>query len=88
MSCICGQWEEIHGFDSPGEYKSFVSWIESHLKEKKITEVNVEKPYDGSSLFRERWLFCAECGKIWRLVEYDFPFKGLFEKVEKNDSLA
>lgn len=79
MSCLCSEWEEIEEFSSPGEYDKFVNWIEGHIASGKVKEVPVEKRYGG---FKERWFRCPTCGTIWRLVDHDFPFKGLFARVE------
>ncbi len=81
MNCLCSQWDEIHGFQAPSEYDRFVKWIEELIKEKKVREVEVEQRYGG---FRERWFRCDGCQKTWRLVDHDFPFKGLFAVVEEN----
>lgn len=78
MNCPCSEWEEIGEFSYPKEYDDFVKWIESHIASGNAAEVPVANSYGG---FKERWFQCRKCGKKWRLVEYDFPFKGLFAPV-------
>lgn len=75
MSCFCSEWERIDGFQAPSEYDRFVKWMEVLIVDGKAVEVAVEKRYGG---FKERWFRCPGCGKRWRLVDHDFPFKGLF----------
>lgn len=82
MSCACAKWEAIEEFTSPHEYDEFVKWIEGHVTSGKVKEVAVGKRYGG---FKERWFRCDGCKKVWRLVEHDFPFKGLFALIEKGE---
>jgi hypothetical protein len=43
--------------------------------------VTVTKPYSNVGLV-EQWYQCMACQSVWRLVEPDPPFNGLWEKVE------
>lgn len=79
--CICAYLEDINGFRSPGEYERFIHYIESCMKDKELIETAVKNSYAGSAL-RERWFQCVLCNKTWRLVAPDFPFKGVFCRVE------
>jgi hypothetical protein len=81
MNCLCSEWDEIGGFQAPSEYDRFVKWIEEQVKGGTVREIKVEQRYGG---FRERWFRCGGCEKIWRLVDHDFPFKGLFAVVKGN----
>ena len=72
-------WEEIHGFRSPGEYERFLQWISDSIASGKIQEIAVGSRYSGAS-FDEHW-YRAPSGQKWRLVAPDFPFKGVFERV-------
>ena len=74
-------WEEIHGFFSPGEFRRFQDCVKNSIENGVLVEVNVESPYSGSSLFDERW-FESKNGSCWRLVAPDPPFRGVFERVE------
>jgi hypothetical protein len=72
-------WEEIHGFQSPGEFRRFERWIREALQDGSIVEMPVERPY-AESVLEERW-FRATSGRIWRFVTPEAPFRGLFEAV-------
>ena len=70
---------EIHGFDSPQHFSDFYRSLEDAVKNKELTVVPVGQPY-ASVMFEERWYRTA-AGQVWRLVNPDFPFKGVFEQV-------
>lgn len=74
------EWEEIHGFGSPGEFARFQQWIEGVVMEGVLKQVEVEERY-GSEMYDERW-YRSRSGETWRLVAPDFPFKGVFARVE------
>lgn len=74
-------WEEIHGFDSPGEYRRFLTWISEALAEGVLTEVPVLDRYSGFEMLDERW-FTAPSGQVWRLVGPEPPFRGVFLMVD------
>jgi hypothetical protein len=84
-------WEAIHGFQSPYEFERFVRWLESQLDGTGAVELPVSRRYAGSDTTRERWFRCEKDGEIelyaerarsiWRLVEPDFPFRGVFGRV-------
>jgi hypothetical protein len=73
-------WEEIHGFASPGEFERFRQWLREAIDEGGLTEVDVAERYSGSTIFHEQWLATPE-GEIWRVVDPDFPFRGVFLRV-------
>lgn len=77
-------WDEIHGFDSPGEYRRFLTWIADGLTDGSLEEVAVERRYSGSELFEERW-FRAQSGQLWRLVAPEPPFRGVFVMVDTKE---
>lgn len=74
------EWDEIHGFASPGEFDRFRKWIDEALQEGALAEVPVESPYSGSTMFDERW-YRSTAGDTWRVVAPDPPFRGVFERV-------
>jgi hypothetical protein len=41
----------------------------------------VASRYAAATVFDEHW-YRAASGQTWRLVAPDYPFKGVFEKVE------
>jgi hypothetical protein len=81
LSCICGDLEEIRGFQSPLEYKRFLEYLGDRVKDNDLVEIVVESRYADSKLLSERWFKCMRCNQKWRLVAPDFPFKGLWEKL-------
>jgi hypothetical protein len=85
MICSCKGWEEIHGFETPGEYQRFIQWSNDQIKEGAIEATPVKQPYGGSGFpqFKECWFQCRSCGAAWRLVAPEPPFRGVFEPVPK-----
>ncbi len=77
-------WEEIHGFNSPGEFKRFQKYLSGQIDTAEIEEINVDPDYESGQIFGGRWFLDVESGDVWRLVEPDFPFRGLWEPVDKN----
>lgn len=80
--CRCGFLEEIHGFDSPYDFERFCAYIKSQLEAKNLVSVKCDSKYEKGLIFGGEWYKCTECNEIWRLVPPDFPFTGLWEKVE------
>jgi hypothetical protein len=78
MKC---DWEEIRGFTSPGEYQRFVRYIEGLVSSGYVEEVPVDPAYGPGLIYGGRWFANKNTGQIWRLVEPDFPFKGLWEQI-------
>jgi len=77
-------WEAIHGFVTPGEFKRFCSWIESQIvagmaEEIPVGRINMAMPAG----FEERWFKCCTSGEVWRRVTPEFPFRGLWEPVDE-----
>ncbi|MCS7063449.1 MAG: hypothetical protein NZM04_05305 [Methylacidiphilales bacterium] len=74
-------WEEIIGFQSPGEFQRFQSWIEEQIKLGNAEEVPVDPSCIGA-YWNQRWLRHKASGVVWRLVEPDPPFTGVFQPVD------
>jgi hypothetical protein len=74
--------EEIHGFISPGEYRSFVDFVEGHVKAGNLKEVPADPKYGRGEIYGGRWFKDTRTGETWRLVPPDYPFKGLWEPVK------
>ena len=74
-------WEEIRGFASPGEYQRFVGYIEELVSSGQAREIPVDLAYSSNQVYGGRWFANTNTGEIWRLVEPDFPRKGLWEPV-------
>ena len=75
--CTCDANRFSGGFRSPSEYITLTTWIaqNSHFQ-----QTPVLTPYDtvGS---KEKWYSCALCHQVWRLVDPDPPFTGVWERV-------
>jgi hypothetical protein len=76
-------WEEIHGFESLGEYRRFVIYIENQVSSGYAREVYPGTDFQNGFVFGGRWFEDNGSGEIWRLVPPDFPFRGLWEAVRK-----
>jgi hypothetical protein len=76
MTCVC----ELR------EQRSFNDWadFEGHARRLQVDanwrEVPVLQPQSNVG-FIERWYRCVVCGRSWRLVEPDPPFRGVWEEV-------
>jgi hypothetical protein len=78
-------WDEIHSFGTPGEFRRFERWIKECLDEGVLAEIPVAERYCGATVFQERWFKEVSSGRVWRLVNPDPPFRGVFEKVAARD---
>lgn len=76
-------WKEIHGFDSLRSYEDFVISIESKINDGSVKEIPIVKSYQKGLLYGGRWFLDCESGEVWRLIEPDFPFRGVWEPVDK-----
>lgn len=72
-------WEAIHGFESPCEYKRFCSWLSDQVSSGLVESVPLIEP-SGDLIFglEERWYRCKASGETWRLVAPQAPFRGLW----------
>jgi len=77
----CG-FEEIRAFRSPGEFKSFVEYLDRKVQKGIAAEIPPDPTYSKGQLRGGRWFECIKDKTIWRLLKPDFPFKGLWEVVE------
>jgi hypothetical protein len=77
-------WEEIHGFSSPREYARFVKYIEDQVLEGVAIERDADRRYGRGMIFGGRWFEHIETQEIWRLVAPDFPFRGLWEPINRS----
>ena len=73
--------EEIRGFASPAEYQRFSAFIAEHLEAGSIQEIKADKKYQRNQIQGGRWFRHSHTGEVWRLVEPDFPFRGVWERV-------
>lgn len=75
--------QEIHGFSSPAEYNRFREFIEKNVANGKLEEIPPDPDYGRGEIYGGRWFRSPLTGDIWRLVNPDFPFRGLWEPVKK-----
>jgi hypothetical protein len=83
ITCSCGFLEEIHGFDTLGEFEKFQNYLQQQVVEGSLSRVNTDKNYEKGLIYGGDWFECKVCKEIWRLVAPDFPFRGLWEKVDR-----
>ncbi len=74
-------WAPIRGFASLGEYGRFKKYIEGQVSAGVATEIPPDPTYGPGELFGGRWFVENDTQEIWRLIEPDFPFKGVWEPV-------
>jgi len=80
--CRCGFLEEIDEFKTLGEYEKFMLYLKRQVQKKNLEEVETDENYEKGLIYGGKWYRCIGCKKIWRLIPPDFPFKGLWEKVD------
>jgi hypothetical protein len=83
MTEATSEWEEIHGFESPGEFERFVAFMERQVAGGSAAEVATDPRYDRGKILGGRWFQNTETGEVWRLVPPDPPFRGLWEPVRR-----
>lgn len=77
-------WKEISEFQSPAEFADFKNWIDEQVFLNNAVRVDVKERYSGATMRGEWWFQHRVSGEVWRLVEPDPPFYGLFEPVAKH----
>lgn len=82
MSASCAGWEPIEGFQSPGEFERFQSWISGFVEGGSAERVPVDAGWKDANPLFEQWYRCAETGQVWRLLSPDPPSRGSFVPVE------
>lgn len=65
-------------FSGWSDYDEFAEQLE---KNPLFVLTPVSKPHSNVGLV-ERWYQCVACQSVWRLLEPDPPFNGLWERVE------
>jgi hypothetical protein len=76
-------WEEIHGFQTLGEYERFVRYLEDQVRAGYAEELPADPSYGKGLLYGGRWFRDGESAQVWRLVGPDPPFRGLWEPVKQ-----
>ncbi len=77
---------EIHGFASLSEYERFVQYINNLINEGVVSELKPCHDHIEYGYQDEKWFKVHGTDHIWRLVEPDPPFAGVWEKVKKHSS--
>jgi len=85
MSFPC-PWEEVDGFTSLVEFRSFERWMTGQVSGGLARQVPVAVPYrcgdgDGSGVLVEVWYLHLQSRETWRLVWPEPPFDGIFKKI-------
>ena len=76
--CSCGMDQILGNFRTPSEYMALSILISRTAS---LKETPVLMPYDDVGC-KEKWFTCGVCGGVWRLVDPDPPFTGLWERVQ------
>lgn len=76
-----GKWYPIRGFETPSEYRCFVQYIEARIHDGTVVEMAVDPACGVEGIYGGRWFRENATRRTWRLVEPDFPFRGIWEPV-------
>jgi hypothetical protein len=78
-------WEEIDGFRSLPEFRSFERWLLGQVSGGLARQIPVADPYrhdgDGTIILVEVWYLHLQSRETWRLVWPEPPFDGIFKKI-------
>jgi hypothetical protein len=79
-------WEEVDGFTSLVEFRSFERWMQGQVSGGLARQVPVASPYtlDGGTdtiILVEVWYLHLQSREMWRLVWPEPPFDGIFKKI-------
>jgi hypothetical protein len=83
---FCCPWEEVDGFASLTEFRSFERWVTGQVSGGLARQVPVGSPYihDGvhaAVVLAEVWYLHLQSRETWRLVWPEPPFDGVFKKI-------
>jgi hypothetical protein len=70
---------EIDHFSSPREFQELRESLNSEVSEGRATRIPVGNPWAPVAL-EEEW-YALDSGEVWRLMPPDFPFKGIFKRI-------
>lgn len=76
-SCMCGGIHDVGAFSGWDDFDKTERALKASAD---FVEVPVTDPYSNVGL-TESWYECQRCKTIWRLVEPDAPFAGLWKRV-------
>ncbi|MFC4423196.1 hypothetical protein [Cupriavidus pampae] len=76
-------WEIVHGFESPDEYRRFCSWLMAQVDAGLVEIEQVTASSDDLiSGLEEHWYRCKESGETWRVVAPEAPFRGFWGPIQ------
>lgn len=75
--CDCEKLREPRSFAGWNDFDAFVALLKAAND---FSPTPVTAPYSNVGLL-EYWYQCRKCQGVWRLVEPDPPFAGLWERV-------
>jgi hypothetical protein len=73
--CDCTQLKTGRNFSDGAEVED----LEETLRSRAFKEVPVRKKLVPAH--HERWFKCPACGRIWRFIDPDPPFEGIWEEI-------
>ena len=76
-------WYRIDGFLGPAEYDRFCAYLQRQVDAGVADRVPTDPDYGPGQIYGGTWYKNRQTGEVWRLVPPDFPFTGLWEKVER-----
>ena len=77
-------WAETKGFQSPAEFQRFECWVAEQIQLGNAEEVPVDPSLRGP-YWHQRWIRHSASRTVWRVVEPDPPFTGIFQPVAPTD---
>jgi len=75
ITCRCSQLRVASSFSSFPDYDTHKKVV---LDSELFDDEPVAQHYGGVGGLAENWFKCKTCGEVWRLVEPDPPFKGMW----------
>lgn len=75
--CECGSIHKPGPFSGWNDFDAFLATLKAAPS---LSLVPVKVPHSNVGL-QENWYQCSKCQAVWRLVEPDPPFTGLWEQV-------
>ncbi len=74
-------WNRIAAFACERDFFEFSRRVNSAVAEGRARPVETDPNYGRAMIYGGRWISCERTGEVWRLVEPQPPFMGLWEPV-------
>ena len=84
IECACQRLRRVGPFAGWDDFEHFLSALE---QVNVLERVPIAKKYANVGEV-ETWYRCRACHSVWRLVEPDPPFAGVWERVQAPDSFS